>query len=188
MLWLRANLYTLILIIDDYVGTQPEFSIAVEYPVVRRCYHKEENKWIEGEVQVPSWRDLPARMPRSNRLFSPPPAHAGVALSSLPTMLINWLGCQFKHSKSAFWGQCYDPGSETNILNFLKVIINFRILIQIYLSLDPDPTETEMRPKHALLIQIDCPLDLDLGFLLKPYADVNPGFVTRPRSFISKPI
>ncbi len=119
---------------------------------------------------------------------SPPPAHAGVALSSLPTMLINWLGCQFKHSKSAFWGQCYDPGSETNILNFLKVIINFRILIQIYLSLDPDPTETEMRPKHALLIQIDCPLDLDLGFLLKPYADVNPGFVTRPRSFISKPI
>ncbi len=49
---------------------------------------------------MPSWRDLPARMPRSNRLFSPPPAHAGIALSSLPTMLINWLGCQFKHSSS----------------------------------------------------------------------------------------
>jgi hypothetical protein len=33
-------------------------------------------------------------------LPSPPPfAHAGIAPSSLPTMLINWLGCQLKHTK-----------------------------------------------------------------------------------------
>ncbi len=97
-MWLRVNLYTLILIIGDYVGTQPEFFCAVEYPVARSCYHKEEIKWIEGELQVPSWRELPAGMPRSNQLIPPPPAHAGIALSSLPTMLINRLGCQFKHS------------------------------------------------------------------------------------------
>jgi hypothetical protein len=45
-----------------------------------------------------SWRELPATMPRSS-LTSPPPLHMpGIAMSSLPTMLINWLGCQSKHS------------------------------------------------------------------------------------------
>jgi hypothetical protein len=37
---------------------------------------------------------------------SPPPAHAGIALSSLPTMLINRLGCQFKHSYLHVYGMC----------------------------------------------------------------------------------
>jgi hypothetical protein len=53
------------------------------------------------EVQELSWRELPATMPRSNLIFPPPPAaHAGLAMSSLPRMLINWLGCQSKHSYS----------------------------------------------------------------------------------------